>query len=139
MSKVAKCNLCQLERTFLLFFKTCVHFYNLRQLEGTKMKLSHFKNQPPRALSIFPYTSMYNYNLLHLLIHHPSSKCTNSKFIFPLYKTNIISNFMKIVLKAKINCRINDGLIGSCKIIWPLTQPDSVKQVKDSIKKKKKR
>ncbi|KAL5559661.1 hypothetical protein UlMin_035872 [Ulmus minor] len=41
LSRVAKCNLGQLGGTFLLFFKTCVHFCYLRQLEGIKMQLSH--------------------------------------------------------------------------------------------------
>ena len=40
LGRVAKCNLGHLEGTFLLFFKTCVYFCNLRQLEGTKMQLS---------------------------------------------------------------------------------------------------
>ena len=35
-SRVPKSNLDQLEGTFLLFFKTCVHFCNLRQLEVLK-------------------------------------------------------------------------------------------------------
>ncbi|KAL5542481.1 hypothetical protein UlMin_010191 [Ulmus minor] len=39
-SKVPKNNLGQLEGTFLVFFKTRVHFYYVRQLEGTKMQLS---------------------------------------------------------------------------------------------------
>ena len=39
-SRVSKRNLGQLEGTFLLFFKTCVHFCYLRQLEGTKVQLS---------------------------------------------------------------------------------------------------
>ena len=44
LSRVAKYNLGQLEGTFLLFFKTCVHLCYLRQLEGTKMQLSLFIN-----------------------------------------------------------------------------------------------
>ncbi|KAL5581094.1 hypothetical protein UlMin_013536 [Ulmus minor] len=40
LSRVAKYNLGQLGGTFLLFFKTCVHFCYLRQLEGIKMQLS---------------------------------------------------------------------------------------------------
>ena len=38
--RVPKNNLGQLEGTFMVFFKTCVHFCYLRQLEGTKMQLS---------------------------------------------------------------------------------------------------